>query len=801
GSGVAPGAGAAKSGQKPDHKATAGKQSSLAAAATAAAWKGAKSPEEAEAELRRQAEIIKNIKIQSDKSGPDRELAGQGESDSTRPFTVQDFRLLASLWPLTKPFRGVMFWGVFMIVASAVVSLALPYLTKVAIDRYILPLGRLFHLESPEALAPGALPNELIGRLKPEMLIKAGDGLYVLPAGKADLIDRRQERALVASGRLEPEKFYFRPVLPVSTGADSDPAGLDTEGLDTASMDLESAKRVLAHSPHGRMAGSLLAIPEKDLVGLKGGLALTLRGADVEKLGRLALAFAILMVFGYVFDVGQRYYLEAASQRLGHSLRETLLAHLFSLSQSFFDRQQTARLTSRLTSDINNINAMVKSTAASFFSDLLGLFGVVAIMFALSPRLAIAALVLTPLVGLLSYHFSRISRDIQRDLRGKVAAINQAFSETMAGMAVIKAFRREKQSSREFEILNEDNYQTGFRQVHSVAIFLPLVDMCASVVLALILYVGGLGVIGDYVSLGVLAAFVGYSNRFFNPIKDLAEKVNTFQSAFASLERLIALMKVDEVTPSGGLSPAKDGGRVDFENVSFRYSPDGPLVLSEVNVTVEKGQSVALVGSTGSGKSSLISLMLRFYDPTEGRILFDGADLRDLDLKAHRKRVGLVTQDVYLYSASVMDNLRLGRADLSDGAVIQAAKAVGAHDFIERLPRGYGEELGPAGLGFSAGQKQLIACARALIDSPEIVILDEATAFVDSETELLIEKAMNTLFKGRTSLVIAHRLSTIRRVDMILVLHYGKIVERGTHAELLAKKGFYHHLAKLQGLA
>jgi ABC-type multidrug transport system fused ATPase/permease subunit len=665
-----------------------------------------------------------------------------------------------------------------MIIAAALVSLALPYLTKVAIDQYILPLGRIFHLEDP-----GALQSHLIGRLKPDMFMQAGPDLFILPTGQAGLLDRRQERDLIAAGFLEPEKYYFRAI--------SGPLGLgQTE-----------TSRIIAAAPGSRILDDYLAIPERGLVELPGSLALTFRGADISGLGRLALAFGILMILGYGFDVGQRYFLEAGSQKLGHNLRESLLAHLFSLSQSFFDRQQTARLTSRLTSDINNINAMIKSTASSFFSDILSLAGVVAIMFTLSPRLAVAALVLTPLVGFLSYHFSRISRNIQRDLRGKVSAINQAFNETMAGMLVIKAFRREAKTAEEFEKLNNDNYLIGYEQVHSVAIFLPLVDLCASVVLALILYVGGLGVIDNHVSLGVLAAFVGYANRFFNPIKDLAEKVNTFQSAFASLERLIALMDVNEHTLSGALAPHRPGGRVEFKNVCFRYSPDGALVLDDISLTVERGESVALVGSTGSGKSSLISLMLRFYDPISGTILFDGVDLKNLNLGLHRKRMGLVTQDIHLYSASVMDNLRLGRKDLPDEEVIKAARAVGADQFIQRLPSGYSELLGPSGRGVSAGQKQLIACARALIESPEIVILDEATAFVDSETELLIEEAMKTLFKDRTSLVIAHRLSTIRRVDRILVLHSGRIIESGTHAELIAKKGFYHHLAKLQGLA
>ncbi|MDR2368273.1 MAG: ABC transporter ATP-binding protein/permease [Deltaproteobacteria bacterium] len=739
--------------------------------------------------LRQQAEIIKGIKIQSGQPTPEGELDGLSESDSTRPFTLEDFRLLASLWPLTKPFRKVLFWGVLMILAAALVSLALPYLTKVAIDRHILPLGRIFYLKGPDVFAPGRMSPELTGRLRPGMFRMAAPGVYVLPAGSSGLIDRRQERALTGAGLLDPGKFYLREIQ--GPGDAASPAALGRE----------EAASILAQCPGGAMHGQTLAIPERDLVKLKGAAALTLRGIDVSGLGRLALAFAALMILGYGFDLGQRYFLESASQRLGHNLRETLLAHLFSLSQSFFDRQQTARLTSRLTSDINNINAMVKSTAASFFSDILSLVGVVAIMVWLSPRLALAALVLTPLVAILSYHFSRISRDIQRDLRRKVAAINQAFNETVSGMPVIKAFRCEARSAAEFAQLNRENYETGYRQVHSVAIFLPLVDLLATMVLALILYVGGLGVVGDYVSLGVLAAFVGYSYRFFNPIKDLAEKVNTFQSAFASMERLVALMRVDDAMPTGSIQPPKDGGAVTFEDVAFRYSKDGPLVLSGINLSIERGQSVALVGSTGSGKSSLISLMLRFYDPTSGRILFDGVDLRDLDLKGHRRRLGLVTQDVYLYSASVMDNLRLGRKDLPDSEVIGAAKAVGAHGFIEELPRGYGETLGPAGRGLSSGQKQLIACARALIGSPEIVILDEATAFVDSETELLIEGAMKTLFKGRTSLVIAHRLSTIRRVDVILVLHAGRVIERGDHDTLLAKKGFYYHLAKLQGLA
>ncbi|MDR0355305.1 MAG: ATP-binding cassette domain-containing protein [Deltaproteobacteria bacterium] len=709
---------------------------------------------------------------------PSTDFEGLTEEERTRPLSMSDLKLLKILWPITKPFRNLLGWGTFMIVAAALVSLALPYLTKVSIDKYILPLGRVFHMESPAALRP-----ELAGRLTEAMFEKAEDGIYILPASNAALIDRRQERDLVDERILEQEKYYFRLV--------EGPGGTTQEEM----------KQILAESPDARRLGRYLAFSETDLRRLSKGLAMTLREADVSGLRRLAIMFGILMAIGYIFDVGQRYFLEAGAQKLGHHLRETLLSHLFGLSQSFFDRQQTARLTSRLTSDINNINALVKSTAASFFSDVLSLIGVMIIMISLSPKLAAAALVLTPLAAFLSYHFSREARILQRDLRAKLAAINQAFNESMAGMSVIQAFRREKTTAEEFSALNKDNYLTGYAQVHSVAIFLPLVDLCSSLVLGLVLWVGGLGVIDNSVSLGILAAFVGYANRFFNPIKDLAEKVNTFQSAFASLERLAGLLEADETIPSGSVEPVKPGGRIEFKNLSFRYADDGPMVLKNISFTVERGQSVALVGSTGSGKSSLINLMLRFYDPAEGQILFDGTDLKDLDLKKHRRRIGLVTQDVYLYSASVIDNLRLGRKDLTEEMVIQAAKAVGADDFIRGLPNGYEERLGPGGRGVSAGQKQLIACARALIEAPELVILDEATAFVDSETELLIEEAMKTLFKGRTSVIIAHRLSTVRRADCILVLNRGQLIESGDHASLVRSKGFYYHLAQLQGLA
>ncbi|MDR1080890.1 MAG: ABC transporter ATP-binding protein/permease, partial [Deltaproteobacteria bacterium] len=696
--------------------------------------------------------------------------------DDYRRVTRGDIRLLWSLWPVTRSFRPLLALGILMIMLVSAQSIMLPYLTKVAIDSYILPLAWKIKADSP-----ADVPRELRSRVPDSAFESPGaPGVYFLGPDAIKLVDAREERGLREAGFLARDRYYLKRV---SDGFTQD----DLRDL------AERAESLCELYPEAA------AVPERSLPLIDGALLTVLRGSDLHGLKILGIAFALLMVLGYFFDLGQRVILETASQKLSLNLRRKLLDHLFGLSQAYFDRQEAGRLTSRLTSDINNINQLIKSTSASFFSDLLSLTGVAAVLFMLSPRLAAATLLMAPLVAAVSWYFSRIARDQQRDMRGKISEINQFFAETRAGMSVIKAFRHERESAAAFGELNLANYRVGFRQVHSMAVFLPLVDLIASLVLAVVLWFGGLMVLDNAVSLGVLAAFIGYANRFFAPIKDLAEKVNSFQSAFASLERIHAIMTEDERTlPAEPVAaPRIPGGHVRFRGVSFRYSESGPLVLDDLDFEVERGETLAIVGETGSGKSSVISLMLRFYDPTSGEILFDGDPLKRLDLTAHRRRIGLVTQDVYLYSGTVMDNLRLGREDLTEERIRAAAEKVGAARFIERLPGGYGERLGSEGRSLSAGQRQLIACARALIDAPDLVILDEATAFVDSESELLIAEAMNTLFEGRTSVIIAHRLSTVRRADRIMALSRGRIAEQGTHEELLARKGIYYRLAQL----
>ncbi|UQZ90822.1 antibiotic ABC transporter ATP-binding protein [Deltaproteobacteria bacterium Smac51] len=700
------------------------------------------------------------------------------EDEVKRPLGG-DLKLLGRLWPMIKPLRLIIALGAVMVFVAAMASVALPYATRLAIDRYIVPVGPMVTM--PEGTE---LPEPLRRALDSGHSVSSGEsGVFFLKPEAVELLDKREEEALVAGGYLSRERYYVRQL---SGG----------EG--------ESRMQTLAmRRPDLVMAWpGLLAVEEKNLAELPDVVISTWRAADLDGLKQLALVFALLMFLGYIFEFGQRVVLETAAQRLSLDLRQRIMAHLFSLSQSFFDRHQSARLTSRVTNDVNNLSNLTKTSVATLFNDLVSLLVIVVIMFSLSPKLALITVAFTPFTVILSSYFGKMSRAVQRDLRARLAIINQSFAETIGGINIIQAFRREARNTELFESLNYQNYLAGLKQMRIHAVFVPLIDVFASLILALVIWYGGGSVLAGTLSLGVVAAFIGYARRFFQPIQDMAEKLNIFQSAFASLERLTELLDEDDKieTPENALQPVNPGGGVEFSHVNFRYLPEGPLVLKDITFKIAPGESVALVGQTGSGKSSIINLIQRAYDPESGEILFDGLPLKKLDLKAHAARLGLVTQDVYLYSGTVMDNLRLGRTNLTDDEIKAACHAVGADYFIERLPHGYDEHLGPGGRHLSAGERQLLACARALIETPEIIILDEATAAVDSESEALIERALSTLFQGRTSITIAHRLATIRRVDRILVLHNGRLIEEGSHDELVAKKGAYYRLALLQGL-
>jgi ABC-type multidrug transport system fused ATPase/permease subunit len=469
------------------------------------------------------------------------------------------------------------------------------------------------------------------------------------------------------------------------------------------------------------------------------------------------------------------------------------------LPMSFFDRTPVGRLVSRMTTDIDAISDMFGAGSLTLFMDGLTLGGIVIIMFTQSPRLALWALCAIPPLTLIIYYFANQSRIIYGQIRDRLAALNAYLSESLAGMIVVQLFTRERQSRREFDALNiraRDAQMMG--NVYEAAQF-SSVEAVSSITIAVILWVGGGSVIRHAVTLGTLIAFIQYAQQFFMPLREISTKYSALQSALASIERINALMQAEKPLPMPAEPkvPAKSRGAIVFDHVTFEYRRGEP-VLRDLSFTVEPGMKIAIVGATGSGKTTIIKLLNRSYDVTSGRILVDGVDVREWDLAALRREIGYVQQDVFLFAGDVMENIRLSRTELGEREVTNALMRAQALRFVKRLPHGLAEQISERGANLSAGQRQLLSFARALAYDPRILVMDEATSSVDSETERLIQLALNELLADRTAVVIAHRLSTIERADRIMVLGGGVLRESGTHDELLAQRGLYYRLFELQ---
>jgi ATP-binding cassette subfamily B protein len=485
---------------------------------------------------------------------------------------------------------------------------------------------------------------------------------------------------------------------------------------------------------------------------------------------------------------------------------------------AYFDRNPVGRLMTRVTTDVDAVNELFTSGVVTVFGDLFTLFGIMGVMLALDWRLALVTFAVIPLFFVVTNWFRRGARQSFRETRRWVARINAFLQENISGMALVQLFRREGRNRAAFAAINRKHYDANMSAIFYYAVFYPAIEFLAILAVCLILLYGGGQVLLGGLTLGVLVAFIQYSERFWRPISDLSEKFNILQAAMASSERIFGLLDTEAriVSPAVAARPESSAGRVAFEAVWFSYSGDrlpreraGAIggargsgdgvdwVLRDIDFAVEPGQSVALVGATGAGKTSIISLLLRFYDVQRGRITLDGVDVRERALFDLRSSLALVLQDVHLFSGTIASNIRLG-SPIPDERVRRAAAAVHAHRFIEALPGGYDTEVRERGATLSVGQKQLLSFARALAHDPRVLILDEATSSVDTETEQLIQDALRVLFRDRTAIVIAHRLSTVQHVDQILVLHKGRIRERGTHQELLAKRGMYWTLYQLQ---
>ncbi|PYV00421.1 MAG: antibiotic ABC transporter ATP-binding protein [Acidobacteria bacterium] len=520
---------------------------------------------------------------------------------------------------------------------------------------------------------------------------------------------------------------------------------------------------------------------------------------DLAGLNRVAALYVGILVAVLGLTYGQTMVMNLMGQKIMYDLRMQIFRHLEALDVAFFDRNPVGRLMTRVTTDVDALNELFTSGVISIFGDLCTLSGIVVTLFVLDFRLALAIFSVLPLLFLVTFTFKIKVRDSFRRVRTAIARINTFLQENITGTAVVQIFGQEKKQFEKFTRINCEHLEANLQSIFYYAVFYPLLELVGALAVALIVWYGGFKVLSGTLTLGALVAFIQYSDRFFRPISDLSEKYTILQAAMASSERIFKLL---DTPPSIVSRPDPRtlrvrSGRVEFRGVHFAYHP-GDEVLHDVSFAVEPGEKVAIVGPTGAGKSTIISLLSRFYDIQQGQVLIDGVDIRDYDLQALRLSVGIVLQDVFLFSGSIANNIRLGNTEISDEQLRRAAEIVHASEFVEKLKAGYEARVGERGSSLSVGQKQLLAFARALAYDPGILVLDEATSSIDTETELLIRDAIEKLMVGRTCIIIAHRLSTIQNADRIIVLHRGRIREMGTHQELLKLKGIYWKLYQLQ---
>jgi ABC-type multidrug transport system fused ATPase/permease subunit len=517
---------------------------------------------------------------------------------------------------------------------------------------------------------------------------------------------------------------------------------------------------------------------------------------DVAKLNLVVAAFIVSALVYWGATWLQTYLVGWVGQRVLQDLRLQLFAHLQSLSVGFYSRRQAGVIISRLTNDVQALDQLVSDGIVTLFGSTLTLIGTAVILVVLDWQLALLTFLVFPVLGAGSLVFRVISADAYRATREKVAQITAYLQETLSGVRVVRIFAQERRHEDVFSGLNDENRAANMKTVNLNAAYFPAVELMSALATAGILLYGGLQAIDGNVTIGVLVAFIAALNNFFDPIQQLSQLYTTYQAGMAALDKIFELLdeEPDLADRAGAIALPRLRGELAFEHVSFAYAPGAEPAIAAIDLHVPAGQTVALVGSTGAGKSTFAKLAARFYDPTEGRILVDGHDLRDVQARSLRAQMGIVPQEAFLFSGTLRDNLAFGRTEATPEQIETAARAVGAHDFIAALEHGYDTEVGERGIQLSAGQRQLVAFARALIADPRILVLDEATSNVDIHTEGRIEEGLRRLLAGRTAIVIAHRLSTIRRAGHIVVLDHGRIAEQGTHDELLALEGAYWQL-------
>ncbi len=643
----------------------------------------------------------------------------------------ENIALFKRIFVLIKPHKILLLTSVSISMLGTLISLAIPYTTKIAIDSYILPSERTTEIAEVE--------RDHKTRV---LTINLND------EGISQIVDKYENLFTVKDG-----------------------------------------SAVISYE-------SLSSLQKEDII--------ELRKNDIEGIGFIVLGLLGIIVLNFIFTFVQRIVMEYMGQTIMHELRMKLFRHIQKLPIPYFNRNPVARLVTRVTNDIQNMHEMFTSVLTFIFKDIFILLGIIIILLWTNWQLALACFIVIPCVIFITYYFSRRFRDVYRILRLKIAEINTKFSESISGIKIIQLFTQEKNSQKDFKDLDQENYETAIREIHLFALFMPVMEILGAVALAIIIFYGGKNVLSQNLSIGELVVFISYMKMFFRPVRDMAEKYNITQNALASAERIFLVLDEEESDQSLILdknfipAPGKKIDNVAFQDVGFEYVAD-EAVLSNVTFEISSGETIAFVGPTGSGKTTLVNLIIRFYDPISGSILINGREIQDYNAMDLRSRIALVMQDPFLFSGTIRENIITGERTVSEDELDEILALSNCKSFIEKLPHGVDTKLSEGGASISSGEKQLISIARAFAVNPDLIILDEATSYIDTESEIEIQEALSNLMRNRTSIIIAHRISTTRGADKIFVLKDGRITESGTHDELMKLEGLYYKLNLIHG--
>lgn len=676
---------------------------------------------------------------------------------------IVDRAMIRRLLSYVKPHRKLVFVAVICMFLSAGVDLLIPYVTKIGIDDY---LAKLYHIyeSGPD-------------------FTEAQDSLVI--EHPSDFISISPETLLVRKKAID----------------DMDPADrydfLDSGTLDSLTYYCFHAKDFKEGDPGDTLSGYWL-VPERELSEISPIVIADIRSTDIHGVRMLALLLGGLILISIIAGYGHAISLAMAGQRSMYDVRMELFAHIQKLSMNFFSKNPVGRLVTRVTNDIEALNEMFTAVLVNLIKDILLFVGTAVILLFLNVKLALVSLAVVPLFIIITVIFRIKARNAYRLVRKYLSQLNSNLAEDLSGVKIVQIFRQEKRRREEYKKTNSSYFNANMKQVVIFGIFRPFIEIIASAGVALVLIYGGGDVLSNSLTIGALVAFISYVRQMFRPLADISSKFNIMQSAMAASERVFGIMdtRPDITDGTKEITTGDIKGKVEFDKVTFSYV-EGTEVLRNISFTIEPGRSVALVGPTGAGKTSIISLLCRFYDVDSGRVLLDGSDIRDIPVSTLHENISIVLQDAFIFSRSIEDNIRLGQ-NLTDADVKNAADLVQATPFIEKLPDGFKSMMAERGSTLSTGQKQLICFARALAHNPKILVLDEATSNVDPATEHLIRNAIELLMKNRTSIIVAHRLSTIQKADKILVIDDGRILESGTHQDLLSKRGIYYNLYLLQ---